>query len=323
MRTRGIPGRRRLAVVLAALAVAAIPSPVLGADTVAPTTTAPKTTFRWDVTGDLSGATPRLRIRISWTGSDDAGGAGIATYQLSRSLDGGTTWASISKTLTSTAVTSTIAVPVEGVELLRSIRFRVRAVDKAGNVGLWATGPNLRPRIIDDRNPALTYTGDWTNCEPCYGVQDAFKIGTSGSVSYTFTGRAAVVLHSMYPTRTAFGTAEFFADGKLIRTVTLFPGPYSQQGFQLWAVSWSKAGTHTIKIVLTNAYFFFDGLALTDNAWNPLSGPGPDTDTAAQPRAAGPASGGGPGTTGWLVVLLALVASRQAVGRRAMAPTRR
>ena len=91
-------------------------------DTVAPSATAPSVGVRTNTT--LAGTA--IPVTVAWSGTDNAGGAGIASWTLQRSLDGGTTWSAIGSGLTATSLATTL--PSSG-----STRFRVRAIDKAGN----------------------------------------------------------------------------------------------------------------------------------------------------------------------------------------------
>ena len=69
---------------------------------------------------------------------DNAGGAGIASYTLQRSTDGGTTWSTLASGLTTTSRTTTV--PSSG-----TTRFRVRAIDKAGERRVLGGGVAVGP----------------------------------------------------------------------------------------------------------------------------------------------------------------------------------
>ena len=73
-------------------------------------------------------------VSLTWTGSDK--GWGIARYQLQRSVDGGA-WHGVVSTKARTC-TQLVATG-------HTYRYRVRAVDKYGNVGAWATAATFRP----------------------------------------------------------------------------------------------------------------------------------------------------------------------------------
>lgn len=75
----------------------------------------------------------RYPVRIAWTGADvplQVLTAGLASFHVQRRVDGGT-WSTVSWAATGTATTRYLA-PGHRYE------FRVRARDKAGNVGAWS-----------------------------------------------------------------------------------------------------------------------------------------------------------------------------------------
>ena len=86
----------------------------------------------------------RVRVRLAWTGSDAT--CGIARYVVSVSRNGHA-W---TRSGDATSAAHVIRHLAKGT----TYRFRVRAIDKAGNVGHWAAGPafrivgsNAHPRI--------------------------------------------------------------------------------------------------------------------------------------------------------------------------------
>ena len=76
----------------------------------------------------------RLRVRLAWTGSDAT--CGVARYVVSVSRNGHD-W-------TRSGDTTTAAHAARHLSKGSTYRFRVRAIDKAGNVGHWAAGPTFR-----------------------------------------------------------------------------------------------------------------------------------------------------------------------------------
>ena len=67
-------------------------------------------------------------VQISWSGTDK--GWGIGSYRLERSVNGGA-WARVSVS------SPTARSVVQSLAVARTYRYRVRATDKAGNVGAW------------------------------------------------------------------------------------------------------------------------------------------------------------------------------------------
>ena len=91
-------------------------------DRVNPTNTAPKRTLR----SGIPFAASAIVVRLYWSGSDST--SGIATYDLARSVDGGS-WSTVATGLTSARSDQQLA---SG----HTYRFRVRARDKAGRLGV-------------------------------------------------------------------------------------------------------------------------------------------------------------------------------------------
>ena len=99
----------------------AVKSDTIVLDTVAPTATEPRRGLVAATTIDAG----RITLRVPWSGTDAT--SGIARYELLQSTDGGA-WTVVSTTLTAPTADRSLA-------SLHTYRFRVRAVDKAGNVG--------------------------------------------------------------------------------------------------------------------------------------------------------------------------------------------
>jgi hypothetical protein len=135
----------------------------------------------------------------------------LRKFQLDRSTDGGA-W----KRILSAKVKTLTQSLVPG----HSYRYRVRAIDKYGNIGYWDYGPTFRPRITEDASTAITYSAAWAP------VADATARGGSlhesaaaGSVArYRFTGRDVAWIAERGP---GHGRARVYLDGVLVATVDL------------------------------------------------------------------------------------------------------
>jgi hypothetical protein len=68
-------------------------------------------------------------------------------------------------------------------------RFRVRAIDAAGNWSPWATGPVVLMHAVDDRSSSLVRHGSWGTLGSDGSCADPHELEDYGnSVSLTFTG---------------------------------------------------------------------------------------------------------------------------------------
>lgn len=216
----------------------AIKTDTIVLDTTVPTVTAPSRGFVAD-TAIFNG---RITTRVPWTGSDL--GSGIARYELEQSTDGGA-WTIISTTLTSPTATRTLTTQ-------HTYRLRVRAVDKAGNLGGWATGATFRVSRYSESNPAIAYTGTWsTVSNPAYWGGATKKSTAAGAkASLTFTGRSIAWVARTGPDR---GKAAIYVNGTQVATVDLYSASFHSQRV-VWVGTWGASASRkvTIKVLGTS-----------------------------------------------------------------------
>jgi hypothetical protein len=202
----------------------------------APTTTAPTGTLR--TTAALTGT--GIPFRLAWAGSDNPGGSGIGHYELDRSTDAGVTWTSLSASLVTASYN--VTVPSAG-----TISFRVRAIDVAGNIGAWATGPVLSPRLIQQSVTAVRYAGTWTSTSASLysGSSEKYAKVAKASATYRFTGRSIALVTTTARTR---GKLKVYVNGALVATVDL-RSTTTKYRVLVWQKTWSTSGTRTVKLV--------------------------------------------------------------------------
>jgi hypothetical protein len=207
--------------------------PVRYRDTTRPNTTAPVQR----IGGALLGAA--VPVTLTWGGTDR--GWGVASYQLQGSVNGGP-WTTIS--LPTAKATSIVRMLTPGV----AVRYRVRAIDKARNVGYWDYGPTFRSAIAADSHPAVVSLGPWAvvGDATAHGgaVHESSTAGARATVR--FTGRDVAWVAEVGP---GHGKARVYIDGALITTVDLnatVAGPRRV----VFRRHWSTSGVHTIRIVV-------------------------------------------------------------------------
>lgn len=217
-------------------------APFTVAVTAVPTVTAPKATFRTGL--PLSGSSARLRL--TWTGADYAGGAGIARYVLQQSRDGGLAWTTLYTGLTSAA--ANVTAPSSG-----TVRYRVRAINKAGTLGPWAYTSTLTVRLAQDPSGAFRWSSGWSAATSWRysGGSAKWSLTKGAAVSATISCQAVSLVSTVGPQR---GQAKIYVDGVYATTVNL----YSATGFTfrsvVWQKRWSASGSHTIKVVVVGTY---------------------------------------------------------------------
>ena len=200
-------------------------------DTVAPAATSPSRSFP----SGSALSSGRLPVKFTWSGSDAA--SGVARYELSRQVDGGS-WSSL------TSVTGTSSTPT--LSPSHTYRFRVRAIDRAGNTGGWAYGPTFRMSGYSESSSTVRYSGSWgTATWSTYwgGTVRASTIPGSRAM-LTFTGRSVAWITTKATNR---GKAAIYVNGAYLTTVDLYASS-SQTQRVVWTRNWSVSATRTMEI---------------------------------------------------------------------------
>ncbi|HSL97655.1 MAG TPA: N-acetylmuramoyl-L-alanine amidase [Candidatus Deferrimicrobiaceae bacterium] len=199
-----------------------------------PTTTAPVAALR----SNLQIGT-KVAVRLSWTGSD-VGPAGIASFEVARSRDGGA-FKIIATGLSSAARKASLKPG-------HTYRFEVRARDKAGNVGPWKAGPTLRPKLFQQTKAAIVYRGTWrTGSSSAYsGGSVRFAKVAGAKAKLTTRARSLAFVTTRGPNR---GAVKVYVDGSLAATIDLY-APTRTTRYVAFSKTWSSVGYHTIKIVV-------------------------------------------------------------------------
>lgn len=180
-----------------------------------------------------------IPVTVSWTGAD-TGGSGIARYELARSLDGGSTRAT-PVNVASPAYPTTAA-------SAGTVRFRVRAVDRAGNISGWALGVALAPALSQQTATGVAFTGTWGSAASTSysGGSARYASARGAAVSYTFTGRGIAFVTTRAASR---GAARVYVDGVLVATVDTWAATPGYRSVA-WGRTWTTSGTHAVKIVV-------------------------------------------------------------------------
>jgi len=203
-------------------------------DTVAPTSAAPTRSL---LAGTAISA-GRISSRLAWSGSDAT--SGVARYELQQSTDAGA-WATVSTTLPRATLDRLLATG-------HRYAFRVRAVDKAGNIGMWTAGPTARLSHYSEKSSSITFSSSWRQTySTVFWGGGAKKSSTAGAkAKFTFTGRSIAFVSRLGPTK---GRARIYVDGKLVGTIDLYSSTYKSQRV-VWTRNWTTSGKHTVSIVV-------------------------------------------------------------------------
>ena len=216
-----------------------VSAPSLLIDRSDPVTSAPRVTLRRrDALVSSSPSTGLLAV-VSWFGADP-GGAGIRSFDLRRSTDGGP-WTTVATGITGTS---------REVALLpgHSHRFQVRARDRAWNVGPWVAGPTLVAQLRQEGWDALRWRGTWKG--PTWaafsGGSERYSTDAGASFRATFTGRGIAWVSTL---GSSHGAARVYVDGVLVATVNTYSKATLHRRI-VFARTWSAVGTHTLRIVV-------------------------------------------------------------------------
>ena len=180
-----------------------------------------------------------ITARIYWKGADP-GGSGVERYELAMSTSSAP-YVSISTSLKSTFSYATVRPG-------RTYRFRVRAVDFAGNVGAWVYSRRFAPALVQQTSSAVRFSTGWSTLTSSgySGGSTRIRGAKNASATYTFTGQAVSLVSTMTRSR---GKARIYVDGKFQSDINLYSAT-TQYRRAVWAKAWTTSGTHTVKIVV-------------------------------------------------------------------------
>lgn len=202
-------------------------------DRVTPTAGTP--TLR-PATGRPSFTGTRAPMSLRWSGAD--GMSGIAGFDIELSTDG----AAYVRLATATPATAMTRPLSPG----HSYRLRVRAIDRAGNIGAWTAGSTQRLDGIQQSSTAVRYAGSWrsTSSTAYWGGSSRWASSAGATAAVSFSGRAFAWVTSVGPDR---GAARIVIDGRTVATVDL-RATTKRHRVVVWSQTWASAGRHTVTI---------------------------------------------------------------------------
>jgi hypothetical protein len=178
-----------------------------------------------------------LRATVTWPGRD-LGPAGIAWYQLARSIDGGAF-----RTVTTVPGKSAAVVLQPG----HTYRFEVRARDRAGNYSAWQAGTTLKPSLIQQGSSAVTFAGPsvYATSSSYSGGSLRFLAAAGSQARLRTTAKSLSFITTRGPNR---GAVKIYVDGVFQATIDLY-AETSGYRYVAFTKSWTSVGTHTIRVV--------------------------------------------------------------------------
>ncbi len=200
-------------------------------DVVKPVVSAPVQTIGSQIVGATT-----VKVHLSWGGTDT--GSGISKFELWESTDGH----AFTKVKSTTAQSANVVLTRN-----HTYRFRVRAIDKAGNIGAYAYGPTLKSVLYQETSARYPIAWNTVNSTSYLGGH-ARKTSTAGrSVILGTTGRTFTWIGAHGPTRS---TADVYIDGVLKAHVNLFSTVTSYRRV-IYSITFASKAAHQIRIVYT------------------------------------------------------------------------
>jgi hypothetical protein len=189
--------------------------------------------------------TASIPTRVAWGAAAD-GATNVDHYNVQVNVDG--------------AGFSSVASTSSGTSLVRPLlfghlyQFRVSAVDAVGHVGAPRNGasfvPNLYQQTSSLPSAKVTYAGTWTNSSTSSFSGGTARYATAAGASATFTATLVRGIGFVTTKAATRGSFKVYVDGVFRGTVSASSSStrYRQDIYQF---SWSTAGTHAIKIVVS------------------------------------------------------------------------
>jgi hypothetical protein len=203
-------------------------------DRSAPSTSSPRVT----VSSNTTLASGALRVRLDWSASD-AGPAGIATFDIARSVDGAPF--RILKGGVSTPYFGAAVTPGH------TYRYEVRAHDKAGNVSGWKAGTTIKPTLVQQTSGLVHFTGPTgTGSKSSYSGGSVRYLAAGGASAWLQTSaRSLSFVTTKGPGR---GEIRIYVDGVFQTAIDLGAATTTYR-YVAYARTWSTVGTHRITVV--------------------------------------------------------------------------
>ena len=207
------------------------PSSSINADTLAPVFSAAPTALM--TLGSVSSSV--VPVRVNWSVRDAT--AGVCSQTLTRSP---------SKTDSPSASAQTFVTQAAGAATYTTNTWAVRAADCLGQASA-KTGPASRVTIDPASSRSSGYSGAWTSVSGSsyLGGWESTTTARGASASYSVSARSVGFVTTTAANR---GYVDIYVDGVKVKSLSLYSSStrYRQQ---VWSMSWSGVGTHTVKIV--------------------------------------------------------------------------
>jgi subtilisin family serine protease len=179
-----------------------------------------------------------IRTYVRWPAAADAL-TGVAGYDVRRLGPDG--WTDVARGVTGLSARSSIRYG-------GGYLFRLRATDRAGNVGGPADGPVVTATLHSDATSLATYGPGWSTVASRRATGGRLHTSYKGGswMTFSFTGRSVALVA---PKGASRGDVKVYVDGAYVSTVSLYRSSAISQ-VVVFAQAWPTKAAHTIKLVV-------------------------------------------------------------------------
>jgi hypothetical protein len=206
-------------------------------DSGGPTVSAPD---RFGVSLGSQISSTSVRAVVRWPAAMDAD-SGVARYAVRRRGPDG--WSTVTDSTTNLYVRSTV-------RFGQLYAFRLRAHDRAGNVGGPADSPTIKVSLHQSGSSLARYSSGWRVVDSSNASKGHYhrSARVGAWAEFRFTGRGFGLVSPVGPSR---GRVAIYADGALVATVDLRRSS-SDSRRVVHSQSWTASGTHVMRFVVVS-----------------------------------------------------------------------
>jgi hypothetical protein len=202
----------------------------------------------------LAGSVP-----LGWTGSDPAGGSGVASYNLRlRTATPTTGFTPFTQPAALQGLPTTSA--TKSTRPGTTTCFEVQAVDRAGNGSMFST-PLCTARPVDDQ--ALTASSGWTRRSNAHFWNGSYTTTTEHNATLTLAGVHLDRVGIVATTCPDCGKIAILAHNIPVGTINLHSKTTRRQTVLALPKFTARTGTVTVKVLSTGKIVQIDGLAVS------------------------------------------------------------
>jgi hypothetical protein len=200
-------------------------------DTIGPVSSVTAPDYSTDTSANVT-------FTVQWSGTDAL--SGVSTYDVGYrqwNSSAYTSWVTNS-TATSKAFTGTAG---------QTYYFRVRARDRAGNVGSWTADKSV---VLPFDESATTYGGKWSTVSNTNLYRGSAQYATASAAKMTYDFTKAREVSLIFTSRNNGGYADIYIGSTLIKTVSFYSASTAYRQ-RVLVTTYAAPTAGTLKIVVS------------------------------------------------------------------------